>query len=962
MQQDEPDYNALAAVIAGRVSTALADRRLAAQDASPYRVLPCAVVQPRTAEECRSVVAWAREQGVALIPRGGGTGLAGQCVGAGVVVDLACHLDAIDAPDPETGTVRVQPGVTGGALNRALAPHGRMFGPDPSTTSRATLGGMLGNNAWGPHAPVDGTTRDNIVAVEAVLADGRAVTLAPTCDPGDGDAPDVRRRQALHGLLERHRGAIEAAFPAPDSGLCSNNGYPLYQLLRQSPFQAQGPAFNEATLFAGAEGTLGLVTAITLRTRPLRRERRVLCPHFRDVASALAAVPAALAAGACAVELLDAHLLALTRAHPAQSANRFWLEGEPGAVLLIEFADGREPGDLPGMLRAGGATIIPRVDEGVERVWALRRAALGLLMGRSHGRRAVTAFEDTAVPVERLPEYAERFAQLLYSEGVEAVHYGSVSLGLLHLRPLLDLGDAEDRARFRRLLDGQAALVREFGGVWSTKHGDGRLRAPWLEAVLGADAMAAMRVVKTLYDPEGLFNPGKILDAPDPFTDLRAAEAARAPTRTGFDWSDDAGLVAASGRCQGAGACRQSAADGGLCPTWHALREERHATRGRATLFQQALTATDPRAALAGDDLHAALGLCLACKTCQHECPARVDMARLKAEALYQRQRVQGATLRQRAIARFARLSRVAAATPRLANAVTGSAGFARLAGLSGPLPRLATRPLAQRLRRRTVFGSGERGTLILALDPHTAWYEPGIGEAAIRVLTAISYRVHISPVVSLGRPAISQGMLDRARAEIGRACRALGGVGPADVPVLGLEPSEILTLRDEAPALVGGADRSAVMGLAARALTFEEFLAGEGADALAAVDPGSPGELALHVHCHARAAGDPDVAVRLLERLPGAVVRRLRAGCCGMAGAFGYTEPAVSRAVFDSALGPAVAALGDDVRVVAAGTSCRQQIARFSGRRALHPAEVLADVVPAAAHAGRTLDQEASR
>ena len=957
MNPSEPDCNTLAEAIAGSVSTALADRRLVAQDASPYRVLPAAVVVPRTPADCRIVVDWARERGIALIPRGGGTGLAGQCVGSGVVVDLTRHFTAIDEYDPESGTIRVQPGVTCGALNRALAGHGRMFGPDPSTVTRATLGGMLGNNAWGPHAPVDGTTRDNVVAVEAVLADGRAVTLKSTSDAGKTDAGEsypatraavnMQRQQDLLDLLYRYREPIEAVYPATDSGLCSNNGYPLYQLLRQAPFRADGVPFNEAQLFAGAEGTLGLVTAITLRTRPLRTDRCVLCPHFPDVASALAAVPAALAAGACAAELLDAHLLELTRTHPAQAANRFWLEGSPGAVLLIEFADGRDPGELPALLRNCGATAVPMVSEDVERVWALRRAALGLLMGRSHGRRAVTAFEDTAVRVEHLPAYAERFGRLLAAEGVEAVHYGSVSLGLLHLRPLLDLGDADDRARFRRLLDGQAALVREFRGVWSTKHGDGRLRAPWLETVLGREAMAAMRAVKTLYDPEGLFNPGKILDAPDPLTDLRAAESARAPASTGFDWSDDAGLVAAAGRCQGAGACRQRAADGGLCPTWHALREDRHATRGRATLFQQALASANPQAELAGDDLHAALGLCLACKTCQHECPARVDMARLKAEALYQRQRVRGATIRQQVIAAFARLSGVAATVPRLANAITGSTGFTRLVGVSGPLPRLATRSLPRRLGTQTEFGNGPRGPLVLALDPHTAWYEPDIGEAAIRVLTAIGYRVHVSPVVSLGRPAISQGMLDHARAQIARATRSLDAAGPTNAPVVGLEPSEVLTLRDEAPALMRQGDRSRVMDVAARALTLEEFLAGEGAEALAAIDPGSAGQLAFHVHCHARAASDPETTTRLFERLPGTVVHRLRVGCCGMAGAFGYVEPEVSRAVFDSALGPAIAALDGDVTLVAAGTSCRQQMARFSGRRALHPAEVLARVLP---------------
>lgn len=948
MTQPEPDFAALADAIAGEVSGREADRRLVAQDASPYRVLPAGVVRPRTAADCATVVAWAAGQGVTLIPRGGGTGLAGQCVGRGVVVDTSTHLTAIDDYDPATGTIRVEPGVTCADLNRALAPHGRRFGPDPSTLTRATLGGMLGTNAWGPHAPVDGTTRDQVVAVEAVLADGRPVTLAPTAEPAAeptaGEGIDAARRRQLLALLDEQGAAIARAFPDAASGLCSNNAYPLHRLLAGQPFTADGPAFNEATLFAGAEGTLGLVTAMTLKTLPLRRARRLLCPHYGDVAAALAAVPELLAAGACAVELLDAHLLALTRAHPAQAANRFWLQGEPGAVLIAEFADGVEPGNLAARLRADGATAVPEITEQVESVWTLRRAALGLLMGRSHGRRAVTGCEDTAVPTAQLASYARRFGELLAAEGVAAVHYGSVGLGLLHLRPLLDLTAADERARYHRLLAGQAELVRAFGGVWSSKHGDGRLRAPWLPAVLGEEAMAAMRQVKRLYDPAGRFNPGTILDPPAPLSDLRATETAVAPAISGFDWTGDGGLVAAAGRCQGAGACRQSALDGGLCPTWHATRAERHGTRGRATLFQQALTHADPRAALAGDDLHAALELCLGCKTCQHECPAQVDMARLKAEALYQRERAHGPGLQRRVIARFARLSALGARLPRLANAlVAGPVGRALVGDAAAALPRLATEPLAARLRRRAVQGAGERGAVILALDPHTAWYEPSIGEAAITVLERIGYRVAVSPVVSLGRPAISQGRLAVARSEIAAAAAALAACGEADAPVIGLEPSEILTLRDEAPELVAASARERVCALAARALTLEEFLAGMGSEALAAARPAGVGELALHVHCHARAASGFAGMAAVLERLPATRVQRLAAGCCGMAGAFGYQQPEVARAVFDSALGPALARLGDDVTVVAAGTSCRQQIARHTERRAHHPAEVLA-------------------
>jgi len=938
-----PGRDALAeldARLRGDVLAGAGDRGLYAQDASPYRVRPAAVVRPRDAADCIAVVRWAGEHGVALIARGGGTGLAGQCVGAGVVVDTSRYMTAIDAADPDSGDIRVEPGVTPAALNRALAPHGRLFGPDPSTSTRATLGGMLGTNAWGPHAPVDGTTREQVVAVEAVLADGRHVRLSAgeteSLDGSAEPAADGERRATLAAILERHGAALAGAFPRPGSGLCSNNGYPLYRLL-------DGP-LDEALLFAGAEGTLGLVTALTLRTRPVRRARRVLCPHFSGVGEALAAVPAALAAGAHAVELLDAHLLALARAHPAQADNRAWLTGEPGAVLLIEFADGDAPGGLDATLEQGGAFALPVVTGGdVDRVWALRRAALGLLMGRASGRRAVTGLEDTAVPVERLAAYIAEVDGLFAAEGVEAVHYGSVSLGLVHLRPLLDLDTAQDRARYRRLLDGLAALVRRHGGVWSTKHGDGRLRSPWLERVLGGEAMAAMRAVKAAYDPANRFNPGKIVDAPDPLSDLRAGAAA-APAATGLDWADDRGLVAAAGRCQGAGACRQAAADGGMCPTYQATREERHATRGRANLFQQALTSADPARALAGDDLHDALALCLGCKACQHECPAQVDMARLKAEALYQRHRARGAGARARGLAAFADLAAVGARMPRLANALAASGALRRVAGLGAAPPPLARNRLQRRLRGRAPAADGPRGRVILALDAHTAYFDPGVGEAALAVITALGYGAVVSPVVSLGRPAISQGMLARAGREIERAAAVLAGLGSAHDPVIGLEPSEILTLRDEAPALVrDAAARARVEAVAGRALLFDEWLAGEAGAGLGAA---AAGPVAVHAHCHARAAGAAPAAGAAVRRLAGDEVHVLRAGCCGMAGAFGYQHPAISRAVFDQALGPAVAALPPGTPVVAHGVSCRQQLRRLSERAVLHPAQWVAQVM----------------
>lgn len=943
-------FDRLAMELEGDVYEDRLHRRLVAQDASPYRQLPRALVEPRHEGDCERLVAFARERELPLIPRGGGTSLAGQCVGSGVVVDTSRHMNLILEIDATGRWARVEPGVTAAQINAAAYKHGLQFGPDPSTANRATLGGMLGNNAWGPHAAVDGTTRDQVIALRAVLADG--VTRAIGGDgPDDDSAP--RRRDALRELIDTHAALLRERMPAPGSGLCSNNGYPLHHLLAGAPWNGAGPAFNEAVLFAGAEGTLGLVTEITLRLRPLRRERLLLCPHFDDLRNALRAVRPALDAGACAVELLDDRLLALTRDHPGQAANRFWLSGNPRAVLIVEFADGCAPGDLARRLAAAGARAVPVVEGGdVERAWALRRSGLGLLMGLGGERRPVSGFEDTSVPVDRLPGYIDAATRLFAEEGVDCVHYGSVALGLVHLRPLLNLGNADDRARYRRLLDGLAALVVAHGGVWSSKHGDGRLRAPWLERVLGVELTRAMGAVKALYDPDNRFNPGKIVAAPDPVGDLRATAGAGVELpATGLDWSDDRDLAAAAGRCHGAGACRKAVSEGGMCPSYQATREEMHSTRGRANLFQQALDAADPAAELAGSELHEALSLCLACKACRHECPASVDMARLKAEHLHQYGYRHGFGVAARAIGAFATLSALAARMPRLANALGRRPWLQRLAGIDGAPPALARESLDRWLARRVAPANGVgRGTVILALDPHTVYYEPRIGRAAIAVIERLGFRVCPTPCISAGRPAISQGRLQRARRELREWIRTVEHTGPADAPVIGLEPSELLTLRDEAPRLVGAARESRALAAGRRAVLFEEWLAGQGDALTEALPQNAPatGAVAVHVHCHGKAGGVTDAVLRALTALPGAEVELIAAGCCGMAGAFGYRREtaAVSRQVAELALAPAVRALPDDTALIAHGTSCRQQIERVTGRRALHPAEVVASVL----------------
>jgi len=936
-----PDTAALAALadqLDGEVHGDRLHRRLFAQDASPYRVLPAAVVHPRHARDCRRLVRFAREHGLSLIPRGGGTSLAGQCVGAGVVVDTSRHMTAIEWVDPEARRVRVQPGVTASQLNRALAPYGLRFAPDPSTASRATLAGMLGNNAWGPHALVDGTTRDWVRAIDAVGADGAAMRLSGA---GGGDDADRRRRDALADLCRRHADGIAAGAGARRGRVpCDNNGYPLHTIDADAP--------NEAALLAGAEGTLALVTAVELGLRAPLPRPRLLCPHFETLTDAMRAVAPARDAGARAVELLDAAVLARTRGHPEQAANRFWLVGEPAAVLLVELDEEQETEAAAEALRAAGASTVAEVGgDDVQRVWSLRRAGLGLLMGTQGPEKAVSGLEDTAVAVDHLADYVAEAEQLFRREAVARVAYGSVGLGLVHWRPWLDLADGADRARYRRLLDGLAALVARYGGAWSTKHGDGRLRAPWLAAIYGEAWLAAMHAVKRLYDPAGVFNPGKIVDPPAPMADLRGGGGDPASTPRGFDWSGQGGLAAAAGRCHGAGACRQASVDGGMCPTYQATADELHGTRGRAHLFQQAFAAPYPRDTLAGDDLYQALSLCLGCKACQHECPAQVDMARLKAEHLYQRYCRYGMPLSARLAAGFAPLSAAAARVPRLANAIGRQCRVQRWLGLARRPPALAHDPLPRWLRRRRPRATPAGERVVLLLDPHTAYYEPSVGRSAVATLEALGYAVVVTRCVSAGRAAISQGALDRARRELADLRSAVDELQDAgDAFVVGLEPSELLTLRDEAPRLVRGAERAGVEAIAGRALLFEELLDGPARPALERVAASAaPGRVAVHVHCHARALAGVEPVRRALATVAADGVDVITRGCCGMAGAFGYTRATahVARAVAELELAPAVRGLPASTTLLAHGVSCRQQVRTVTDREPWHPAELCA-------------------
>ncbi|MFW6058406.1 MAG: FAD-binding and (Fe-S)-binding domain-containing protein, partial [Persicimonas sp.] len=655
-------------------------RMLYAQDASVYEEEPLGVVFPRSRKEVERIVEFADTARVPLIPRGGGTSLAGQCVGEGLVVDLGRHMNRILEVNAEERWVRVEPGVILDDLNRHLADYDLFFGPDTSTSNRCMIGGMIGNNSCGSHSIYYGTTRDHVLEVGVVLADGSFEVLGPKERDewiereGRGDLLG-RAMHTLREVVESNAELIDEHYPRPDV-VRRNTGYAL-DIVSNTQLGGQEGAASLASLICGSEGTLGLVTEAKLNLVDRPCENILVCAHFERLREALEATIDAVEHEPAAVELMDRPILELTKGNREQRKNRFFVEGDPEAILVVEFYgdDADEVEHKARRLieefkkrgRGYAHPIVRPPDDG--RVWALRKAGLGLLMGLKGDTKPVTVVEDTAVAVDALPDYIDDFADIMDAHGTRCVYYAHASVGELHLRPELNLKDAADAERFKAIAAEVVDLVKHYGGSLSGEHGDGRLRSPLLEQFYGADIMALHRRVKEAFDPHGIFNPRKIVD-PEPIdVDWRYGPDKPTPDvgQTVLDWSDDGGLVRAVEKCNGAGVCRKRAEAGGtMCPSYMATLDEKDSTRGRANVFRQALYSPDPRRAFRNEELREALDLCLSCKACKTECPANVDMARMKAEFTQQYHDKKGTPLSALLFGHYRKLSRLGSILPAL--------------------------------------------------------------------------------------------------------------------------------------------------------------------------------------------------------------------------------------------------------------------------------------------------------
>ena len=931
-------------LLAGEVHVSPLRRWLYSTDASGYRVVPEVVVVARAPDDLAAVATLAAEEGVPVTVRGAGTSVAGQAIGPGVVVDCF-QLDRVIAIDPDARRARVQPGVIQASLNRAAAPFGLEFGPDTSTVDEATLGGMVGNNSSGSRSIVYGETRDKVVAVRGVLAGGTPVELRD-CRAGDlrsglgGPAAD-RLAAALAALRERRREALAAC--SFDARRCTT-GYDVRELL--------APAPRLARLAAGSEGTLLLFTELEVALDPRPRARLGAALTFATLRRALEANVAILATGPSAVELLD---LGPLRAAPnlrAYATVAPLLGGDEEAMLTVEY-QGTEDEAHDGLRRLRalvgdlGAVQVAWLEEpaAAGEAAALRRAALPLLMGAPGAARPASFVEDTAVAPERLADFVADFQRLVAAHGARASFTGHASAGCLHVRPLLDLKTASGVATMDALAREVADLVARYHGVISGEHGCGRSRSWALPHVLPAGVYEAMAELKQAFDPDGLLAPGIVVDGPPVTADLRfgADYRGREPWRPRLSFAAEGGFLAAVERCFGAGWCKKQT--GTMCPPAAVTGDEARATRARANALQALACGAVPLAAVDEDEFVAVLGTCVACKACASECPAGVDMAALKAEWLAERRARRGTPPLHAAVARFRRLATFAAPLApllgRLAATAPARAVAARLGvALERPLPRLAHRPLSARLRgRRVVRGRGDVRVAVF-LDCFTQFQEPAAGEALARLLDAAGVPFVLVDAGCCGRTALSTGHVELAREQAAHALAVLDPLAAEGCDLLFVEPTCLAMVLDDWRRLLPGDARLArVAGRARPALALVADLAAAGRLRFR-----GGGAALLHSHCHEKAVGFAAATERALRSVPGLALEVLDAGCCGMAGVFGYEAEhyALSVAMAERVLMPAVRAAAPGVAVLATGTSCRTQV-RDLGAAAQHPLEFLA-------------------
>ncbi len=941
-----------------------------ATDASVYYERPVAVAIPKNVSDIEKLVVFASENNFPLIPRAGGTSLAGQVVGNGLVVDVSKYLTEIIEVNEQEKWVRVQPGVILDELNRKLADKGLFFGPETSTANRCTLGGMVGNNACGLHAVVYGTTRDHILEVSGFLSDRSKVTFGPLLKP---EFEVKCKSETLEGNIYKYlnnilsdtgnRQSIIENFPDP--GLIRrNHGYAIDQLLDTDPFTGNGKPFNFSKLIAGSEGTLMFITEIKLNLVDLPlREKVLVCAHFNSVNEALKANIVALKHQVTAVELMDDIILNASKGNIDQQKNRFFVKDEPKAILMIELVHESKDQVLANAellindLKTNGLGFhFPLLyGDDTRKAWNLRKAGLGIMANIPGDKVSVTVIEDTAVHTDVLPGYIEEFSRIMEKFGEDCVYHAHAGTGEIHLRPRLNLKQQGDIDKFENLGWEIAHLVKKYRGSLSGEHGDGRLRGQFIPFMLGDRVYQLLVSLKQVCDPLNIFNPGKIINTPNMRDNLRYASGETRQIETVFDFSDKLGIVRAAESCNGSGDCRKLHTAGGtMCPSYMATRDERHVTRSRANILREFLTGSQTKNPFDHKEIYEALDLCLSCKACKSECPGSVDIAKLKAEFLQHWYDAHGIPLRSRLIANISKINKMGSVLPQLTNFIITkglvSVSLKKMLGFATErsLPIIQPTPLRQWIKSNSLKlkEKNYKGEVVLFIDEFTNYNDTHIGITTIRLLSHLGYKVNVTKHAESGRAYLSKGLLRKARSLAINNVLLLSDIVSDQKPLIGIEPSAILTFRDEYPDLVGSDLKNKALTLAKNTFLVDEFISREieAGQIDSALFTKKEAEIILHGHCQQKAVASTQSIIKMLTLPENYSIKEIPSGCCGMAGSFGFEKEhyEVSMKIGELVLFPAVREADPETIVVASGTSCRHQVKDGTGRQALHPVEVL--------------------
>jgi len=967
MHKEDPDLisklNYLRNELKGDMHLEPLQRILYATDASAYRQLPLAVAIPKDQNDIKKIIDFATTGKIGVVFRCGGTSLAGQVVGDGIIVDLSKHFTNIIELNIKERWVRVQPGVIRDALNIFLKPFGLFFAPETSTANRAMIGGMVGNNSCGANSIIYGSTREHILEIKALLSDGSEAVFANLdkeafFEKCKGNSLESRIYRMTYNLLSDPTNQREIYKEFPKASIQRRNtGYAIDMLLRAKLFGGESDTLNLCDIIAGSEGTLAFASEIKLNLVPLPTgSKGLLCIHFSSVEEALKANTIAMHFNPTACELMDHYILDCTKDNINQRKNRFFIQGDPGAVLIVEFIresqeELAETADLlkDQLQQRNLGYYFPLIlNEDCNKVWELRKAGLGLLSNLPGDDKAVPVIEDTAVDLEDLADYIRDFNEILNRHDLYSVHYAHAGAGELHLRPIINLKTETGNKLFKTIAADIAELVKKYKGSLSGEHGDGRLRGEFIPYMVGSKNYSLFKTLKDTWDPAHIFNPGKITDTPSMNTMLRYEPGKVQPEiKTVFRFQGQ-NILQHAEQCNGSGDCRKLHFSGGtMCPSYMATRNEKDTTRGRANVLREFLTHSEKINRFDHKEIFEVMDLCLSCKGCKSECPSSVDMAKLKAEFLQQYYDANGAPLRSRLIAGFSTISQVASIFPSIYNFLSSTrlktlAGFAR----DRTIPKLYHYTLKSWYIKHKKTAKKSQRKVYFFFDEFSNYNDTTIGIKAILLLEQLGFEVMMTSHIESGRTWLSKGFVRKAKHIANKNVSLLSGVVSAETPLIGIEPSAILTFRDEYPDLVDEILLEKTLELSGNTYLIDEFLAKEAENENIKKDMFCKDKrlIMLHGHCQQKAISALSASVTCLTLPVNYEVTVIPSGCCGMAGSFGFEEEhyKISLEIAELVLLPSVREASPDTIIAATGTSCRHQIKDGSGRNSYHTVEIL--------------------